>query len=359
MKKLKVGILGQGRSGFDIHVQWLKQDPAKWEIVAVADLLPERVKECADEHNARTFNNYKELLANAKEMKLDLIINATPSFLHTQATIDALEAGFDVVCEKPVATTLEDFDKMCETAQKNNKKILPFQNSRFQPAFMKIKEIIDSGKIGKLIQGRINFSNWARRWDWQCLQEFSAGNLRNTGPHPLDQAIVLFGDDTPNVFARLVSENPYGDSDNFSTVTLYGENKPTIEVVTSSFQAYPQGEMFNFGGTLGGITGTPDKITWKYYLEESAKELKQKGTWSDKRNYCQDSLEWVEESWSFKPTLGMFNLISKSFYDNAYDILVNNAPRVITLEQVRRQIGVLEEAYRQNPMTRSSKTYLS
>jgi predicted dehydrogenase len=358
VKKIRVGILGQGRSGFGIHAEWLKQDTEKWEIAAVADLLPERVKECADEHNARTFSNYKELLANAKEMKLDIIVNATPSFMHPQVTIDTLEAGFDVVCEKPMATTVEDFDKMCEIALKNNKKIYPFQNSRFQPAFIKIKEIIDSGKIGKLIQGRINFSNWSRRWDWQCLQEFSAGNLRNTGPHPLDQAVVLFGDDKPNVFARLVSENPYGDSDNFAAVTLYGDNRPTIEVVTSSFQAYPQGDMFNFGGTLGGITGTMEKVTWKYYLEESAKKLEQKGTWSDNRKYCEDSLEWVEETWSFKPTLGMFDFLCKGFYDNLYEILVNNAPRIITLEQVRRQVEVLEEAYRQNPMTKSLKTYL-
>jgi hypothetical protein len=174
----------------------------------------------------------------------------------------------------------------------------------------------------------------------------------------MDQAIVLFGESDPKVFARLVSENPWGDAENFASVTLYGDGRPTIEVVTSSFHAYPLGEMYNIGATLGGLTGSPSGLKWKYFLEESAPGHVQDGSWSDKRGYCSEKLDWVEESWSLDARLGMFDLICRGFYDNAYDILVNGAPRMIQLAEVRRQIAVMEEAHRQNPMPRMEKRFL-
>lgn len=352
MKRLRVGVMGQGRSGFSIHVKSLQKDPEKWEIAAVADEMPERLTDSAETFGAATFADYKELIANAKELELDLIVNALPSFLHPKGTIEALEAGFDVVCEKPLARTVADVDKMVATAEAGGRTLLPFQNSRFQPAFQKVLEIVESGKLGELIQVRINFSGWSRRWDWQCLQEFWGGNLLNTGPHPMDQAIVLFGDGTPNVFARLVSVNPWGDAENFVAVTIWGDNAPTIEVAVSSFQAYPQGDIYNIGGTKGGLTGSTSSLKWKYYDEKVAPVQENKGEWSPNRNYCSEKLDWIEEQWSLTSGLGMFDLICRGFYDNAYDILVNGGDRVITLDQVRRQVGVMEEAHRQNPMAR-------
>ncbi len=348
MKQLKVAILGQGRSGYNIHVRWLRNEPEKFKIVAVADLIEERTKECAEEFGAKTYRDYKELLTD-KTLELDLVINALPSTLHTEGTIAALEAGYDVVSEKPLATSVADFDKMVETAEKCGKKLLPFQNSRFQPAFQKIMSVIESGCLGDIIHARISFSGFARRWDWQTKREFSGGNLLNTGPHPMDQAIVMFGEDMPNVFARLVSNNPFGDAENFAAVTLWGKRKPTIEVIVSSFMAYPQGKIYNISGTYGGLTGDFETLEWKYFNQATAPEHPPAGIWSDNRKYCSENLDWITESWTLKSSLDNFSIISKGFYDNAYDILVNNAPRIITLDQVRRQIAAIEEAHRQNP----------
>ena len=65
MKRLRVGVMGQGRSGFNIHVKWLQKDPEKWEIVAVADEHPERMTDSAEAFGATTFSDYKDLIANA------------------------------------------------------------------------------------------------------------------------------------------------------------------------------------------------------------------------------------------------------------------------------------------------------
>ncbi len=349
MKVIRVGILGQGRSGYGIHTSWLRQDLERYKIVAVADLVAERKNE-AVELGAKAYDDYQTLLAD-KSLNLDLVVNALPSYLHPEGTLAALNAGYNVVCEKPAARTVADFDKMVATAKACGKKLLPFQNSRFQPAFKKIQSVIASGCLGRVIQVRISFSNFARRWDWQTRTDMWGGNLLNTGPHPVDQAVVLFGEATPKVFARLVSDNPYGDAENFATVTLWDKGAPTVEVVVSSFMAYPQGDMYNVQGTLGGLAGSLSALKWKYFNPETAPERphSSKGTWSDKRNYCGEKLDWHEEEWSIESDPDNLNPISNGFYDNAYGILVNDAPRVITLDQVRRQIAVMEEAHRQNP----------
>ena len=324
-----MAILGQGRSGYGIHTTWLKNDQEQFKIVAVADKMPERTKECVEDFGATAYDNYQALLDDST-LKLDLVVNALPSALHKEGTIAALKAGCHVICEKPTATSVADFDLMVKSAEECGKKILPFQNSRFQPAFQRILKVVN-------------------RWDWQTNRNMLGGNLLNTGPHPMDQAIVLFGEETPKVFARLVSDNPFGDAENFASVTLWGKNKPTIEVMVSSFMAYPQGPMYSINGTYGGLSGDFYKLNWKYFDPATAPAQKNAGTWSDNRKYCSESLQWNEESWELNTEIDNFTLISKPFYSNAYDVLVKDASRIITLEQVRRQVAATEEAHRQNP----------
>jgi scyllo-inositol 2-dehydrogenase (NADP+) len=355
---LRVGVLGQGRSGFDIHCRWLRQAGEQFQIVAVADQLADRRTQAKTELGAKTYRDYHALLAD-RRLELDLVVNALPSFLHPKGSIEALAAGHHVVCEKPLARTVADFDRMTAAARKAGRKLLPFQNSRFRPFFLKMQEVIASGKLGEIIHVRINYSGFARRWDWQTIQEYWGGNLLNTGPHPMDHAIVLFGDHMPKVCAKLVSANPYGDAENFASVMLYGKGRPTIDILVSSFLAYPQGDMYSVSGTCGGLAGGGSGLRWKYFDPAQAPKLRRAdGRWSDKRAYCVEKLPWVEDQWQFEEGK-TFDTFTKGFYDNVYDILVNKAPRVILLDQVRRQVAVMEECHRQNPMPRMARRFLN
>ena len=216
--------------------------------------------------------------------------------------------------------------------------------------------IRDSGRIVFI---RSNWSNFARRWDWQSIQEYHGGNLLNTGPHPVDHAVVLFGPRMPKVFARLASENPFGDADNFANVILYGPGAPTLEVVVSSFQAYPQGEQYNVSGTCGGLTGGAAGLRWRYFDPAAAPRHRFRGTWSDRRQYCREALPWTEESWTPpEGPLDAFQFISKGFYDSIYNVIVRGAKPVIELAQVRRQIAVMEECLRQNRLPRMKRRFL-
>jgi scyllo-inositol 2-dehydrogenase (NADP+) len=348
MKQLRVAILGQGRSGFGIHYNQLRKDVERYKVVAVADLIPERCREAAEESGAKVYSDYKDLITECHR-DIDLLVNALPSNLHVPVTIEAFKYGMNVVCEKPLARRVSDFDDMVKAGVDVGKTLLPFQNSRFQPAFQKILDVLSSGVLGELVHARISFSGFARRWDWQCLRKLDGGNLLNTGPHPVDQAVVLFGKKKPNVFARLVSKNPYGDAENFATVTLWAPESPTVEVVVSSFMAYPQGEMYNLSCTNGGLSGSLTELKWRYFIPDLAPEHSRSEGWSDNRQYCNEKLTWVEESWKIGDDQPVFDIICARFYDDAYGILVEGKERLITLEQVRSQIEVMEEAHRQNP----------
>ena len=345
---VRVAVLGQGRSGCGIHVKWLRQDE-RFRVVAVADLMPER-HDAAAEIDAKAYGEFRELLHD-RALEVDLVVNALPSDLHPAGTIAALESGRHVMTEKPAAVRVADLDRMIAAAKKADRRLLFFQNSRFNPGFVKLREVLASGKLGELIHARISYSGFARRWDWQASQEHWGGNLNNTGPHPLDMAVVLFGERTPSVFSRLASDNPFGDADNFATVSLYGNGAPLIEVLVSSFLAYPQGDQFNLSCTRGGLAGSTTQLRWKYFNPGDAPPRESMAhAWSEQRTYNSEKLPWVEESWSDTSGDELFHQLSRGVYDNVYDVLARGAEPVITHDQVRRQVGVLEECHRQNPL---------
>ena len=353
-KILNVGIAGMGRSGFDIHARWLRTAQGQYRIAAVADETPVRRAEAAKELHCRVYSHYSQLL---EDKSLDLFVNALPSFLHPKVTIAALKAGHHVVCEKPLATKVRDVDRMTTAAKNAGRVLAPFQNSRFYPFFTKIQELIASDKLGRVLHVRSNWSGFSRRWDWQTLQKMWGGNLNNTGPHPLDHAIMLFGNKKPDVFCRLHSDSgSYGDADDFSLVVLYGRGSPTVEVLISSYQAYAQGDMYSISCANGGLTGGPDGLKWRYFDPAKPPKHRLQRGWAQGRKFCSESLRWTEESWRPPKTkLDAFQQNSKAFYDNVHDVLTGNGKLVVTPAQVRRQIAVVEECHRQNLLPKLPK----
>ena len=190
MGPIRVAIIGQGRSGRNIHGNFLARVPEQYKIVAVTDPIEKRRKRGEEEYGCESYGDYKEVL---KRDDIDLIINASPSHLHVPITLDALNAGFNVLCEKPLARKVEEVDMLIEASEKAGKVLAIFQQSRYAPYFRQVRKVIDSGVLGRIVQISIKFSDFSRRWDWQCLQKNYGGSLLNTGPHPLDQALQLLG----------------------------------------------------------------------------------------------------------------------------------------------------------------------
>lgn len=359
---LRVAIGGQGRSGYKIHANWLPQASHQFKIVAVADELLERREDAAREFGARTYADWPELIAAGD---FDLFVNALPTPYHVPATIAALDAGKHVLCEKPMADRVADFDRMVAAARRNNRILAPFQNNRPQPFFEKMQEIIASGVLGKLVYIRSNWGNFARRWDWQTLQKNMGGGLRNTGPHAIDQALTLFGyDRPPSVFCRMDCNNPFGaDADDHCTITLYDPDRksPQIDLIISGYMAYPQGDMYTVYGTYGGLSGGFSALRWRYFDPANAPQQEMWG-WSVDRQYPHEELPWEEYTWTLEKeqnrnavgyTLRSLQSGPEKLYNNLYEAITKGAELLVTLDQVRTQIAVMEECLQQNPLPKN------
>ena len=351
---IRVGIIGQGRSGYSIHCEHLKTVPKQFKIVAVVDHIEDRRKRAEQEFGCDTYSDYRELL---KRDDIDLIVNSTLSHMHVPVTVDILNAKFNVLCEKPLARKAEEVDMLIDTAKKSGKVFAIYQQSRFAPYFTQVRKVIDSGVLGRIVQVSIAFNGFARRWDWQCIQKFNGGNLLNTGPHPLDQALQLFGTDImPEVFCVMDRCNTFGDAEDYVKLILKGEGRPLIDLEISSCCAYPS-FTYNVQGTRGGLKGNMTHIDWKYFKEEEAPEqhltMEPLKTPEGKPAYCGEKLNWYEESWDIpEEEKNLFNTISSKYYNMLYKTLTTGAPLEVTPQQVRQQIAVIEECHRQNPLSK-------
>lgn len=351
MKKIRVAIIGQGRSGYGIHGKHLMTDTRRFQIAAVVDPIKERRDRAAQACGAEVYKDHKALL---KREDLELVINATPSRLHVPVTLEFLKAGFNVLSEKPFAGKAKDVDTMIAAAKKSETLLAIYQQSRFAPYFEQIRKVIDSGVLGKIVQVSCAFNGFSRRYDWQTLTECMGGNLLNTGPHPMDQVLQLFGTDVmPKVYCEMRSAVSYGDADDHVFIALTGKDRPLVHLEISSCCAYPC-FTYNLYGTLGGLKGGMQELEWRYYNPKEAPKLKLIKKPLDGPDglpaYCSDSLRWYTKKWRVpKAKRNLFEYMSGRFYAMLYKTLTTGAPLEITPEQVRQQIAVIEECHRQNP----------
>lgn len=353
MKKLNVAIIGQGRSGRDIHGAFLHTDEAKerFTVVAIVEEIESRRLRAKEEFNVPVFEKYTELFTSG--IDIDLVVNSSYSALHAPISMDLLEHGYNVLCEKPVCHTVEEFDALVAASEKAGKFFGVFQQSRFAPYYVQVKKVIDSGVLGRLVDVDIRFNGYARRWDWQTVLANNGGSLRNTGPHPLDQALNILNDyeHMPTVFCKMDYANTFGDAEDYCKLILTAPEKPLIDLTISCCDGYPTCT-YKIHGTRGSLKGNMQHIEWKYYDAENAPEqhLVASGPISKPDGtpaYCTEKLTWTEDSWDGDPN-GAFDTAVAAYYKVMYEHLVNGGELVVTLPQVRQQVQVYVEAHRQN-----------
>lgn len=351
MKKLNVAVIGQGRSGRDIHGEYLlNKGKELYNVVAVVDALEIRRNRAKEEFGCDVYETYQELF-NRKD--IDLVINSTFSHMHPSVTIDLLNHGFNVIVEKPMARCRKECDEMIEAAKKNNVKLMVFQQARFASYFTKLKEIINSGVLGRIIQINVNYSNFGRRWDWQTSQRFYGGSLLNTAPHPLDQILELLGyeDVDYNFFSKFDMVNTYGDAEDYVKLIINMPGKPLIDLEVSSCDCYKE-YMYKVQGSNGGLIINSNEFKCKYFDPEKASEhtldLETLVGKNGHPDYCSEKLEWTEVSEKFEG--GVFTEATADLYRNVYEHITEDKPLVVTPEQIRTEITLIEQIHAANPL---------
>ena len=336
---IRVGVAGLGRSGWNIHCNAFGKLPEHYQVVAVTDPDTARMSEANAKFGCAMHASFDALI---NDPNVELVVVATPSKFHAHNTIAALQAGKAVVCEKPFATSANEADQVVKVAQTTGKLVAPFQNRRFAPDYLKVREIIASGKLGRISQIRAAVHGFGRRWDWQTLREFGGGELNNTGPHFLDQLLDLLGDGEPELFCHLDRALTSGDADDCAKVILRIPGRPLVELEISKANAYPQ-KNWTIMGTSGSLTGSLTELTWKYvdFSKMPPRPVDRSPASSD-RKYNKEEYNFVEETWKASPEESD---LAGNFYRSLYQTIRNGQPLVVTPQSARRQIHIIQRCH--------------
>jgi scyllo-inositol 2-dehydrogenase (NADP+) len=341
---IKVGIAGLGRSGWDIHARALDQLPDQFRVVAVCDLDPARQEEAKDRFDCLAYGDYADLVADSA---VELMVVATPSHLHAGDTVAALRAGKHAIVEKPMAADLAGVDEMLAAATKTGRILTVNQNRRYSADFLKVKEIIEAGVLGRIVQINIKVNRFARRWDWQTLKKYGGGDLNNTGAHFIDMAMLLIDDPEPEVFCHMENTPLYaGDAESHIKVILKAKSGPLVDLEITNTCAYPQ-DTWLVMGTQGTLTGGRGTIRWKYFDPAEAPPLVLDTKPTPDRSYNREELPWQEESATIVHD-GRRDM--QQLYRDLYAAIREGAPLVITPESVRRQVAILERCRDLSPV---------
>jgi UDP-N-acetyl-2-amino-2-deoxyglucuronate dehydrogenase len=193
LDKLKFAVIGCGRIA-SRHADIISSIA---ELSAVCDVKEDRAKALAEKYSCRYYKNIEELLAGEKN--IDVVSVCTPNSLHARHTILSLDAGRHVLCEKPMAITTADCNKMIQAAGKSKKSLFIVKQNRFNPPVAELKKLIDDGKLGKILSVELNcFWNrtdeYYKQSDWKGKKSLDGGTLFTQFSHFIDLMYWLAGD---------------------------------------------------------------------------------------------------------------------------------------------------------------------
>jgi predicted dehydrogenase len=198
-KHVRVGIIGTGGIARFAHIPGYKAQQDV-EIVAFCDVVPGRAEAAAKEFGVpKAYTDFCEMLAKEQ---LDAVSVCTPNAAHKDATIAALQAGCHVLCEKPIAMTLQQGQEMVAAAKKAGKTLQVGLNSRFMPEALTVKRFVDAGEFGKMYYGEAVYlrRRGIPNWGVFTQKELQGGGaLIDIGVHVLDRTLWLMGNPKPVV----------------------------------------------------------------------------------------------------------------------------------------------------------------
>ncbi|ADL13618.1 Gfo/Idh/MocA family protein [Acetohalobium arabaticum] len=298
--RLGFGIIGCGRIS-PKHVEGIINNYDEAELVAVSDLVPEKMDEAVDyfkeyiedderlkkeinaDQNIKKYEDYKELL---KDDEVDVVTIATETGYHAEITIDALNAGKHVIVEKAMALSTKDADRMIETADKKGLKLAVCHQNRFNPTVQQLREALQKDRFGRLVHA-VASVRWNRNDeyynmdDWHGTLALDGGILMNQCIHNIDMLCWMMGDvervtAETDTFLRDIETEDAG-------MAVVRFKNGAIGLIEGTVCVYPRNleETFNIFGEQGTVRlagiAMNEIIDWKFAdgAEDEAEKMKE------------------------------------------------------------------------------------
>ncbi|HLY71167.1 MAG TPA: Gfo/Idh/MocA family oxidoreductase [Puia sp.] len=330
MNKMKFAIIGCGRIAHR-HAEHINN---MGKLIAVCDVIKQKANELSKKYNAKSYYSVDELLANEKE--IEVVSVCSPNGLHAEHSIKALNAGFHVLCEKPMAISVYDCGEMIKAAEHANKRLFAIKQNRFNPPVEAVKKIIDEGKLGKIYSVQLSCF-WNRNLDyyadsWRGTKKLDGGTLYTQFSHFIDLLYWMIGD-VKNVEAYTSNYAHKGtiEFEDTGVVILEFHNGAigTLNYTVNSFERNMEGSL-----TIFGERGTV-KIGGQYLNELEYQNI---------NGYKIENLTEGNKPNNYGSYYGSMSNHDK-VYKNLIDVLSNNASISTSAFEGLKTVEIIDKIY--------------
>ncbi|MBC6113076.1 Gfo/Idh/MocA family oxidoreductase [Pedobacter fastidiosus] len=334
-KIITAGLMAYGMSGKVFHAPFLNAHSG-FNLKAITERSQKKAQQ--DYPNVISYNSIDELL-NDDEIEL-MVIN-TPNNLHYEHSKLALQKGKNILVEKPFTATTTQAKELFELADQVGKQIFFYQNRRWDSDFASVKKVLESGKIGKLIEMHLRYDRYRNVIGPKAFKENpveASGLLYDLGPHLLDQVISLFG--KPLSYHKVTGKNRVGTLvDDYFTIQLSYPNSVNVFVTSSMLVVNPQ-----VAFVLHGIDGSFIKQRADIQEEQLLAGMKLTDNGYGIEPKGKDGIlttidaEGNKSEEIIPSEVGNYLLL----FEAVYQALINNKPYPVTRENVLTQLEIIE-----------------
>ena len=328
--KIRFAIVGCGRIA-QRHAEHITNFG---ELTAVCDIVQDKAETLGKEYAVKTYQNIDDLLKS--ETETDVVSICSPNGLHAEHTIKALNAGFHVLCEKPMAINVHDCGRMIQAAEKNNRRLFAIKQNRFNPPVAEVKRLIDNGTLGKIQSVQLSCF-WNRNFDyyegsWKGTKDIDGGTLYTQFSHFIDLLYWMIGDvKSAKGIGRNFAHQGIIEFEDAGVVILEFHNGAigTINYTVNSFAGNMEGSL-----TIFGDKGTV-KIGGQYLNELEYQRIE---------NHKIENLPEGNKANSYGTYQGSMSNHDK-VYENVIDVLQNGTSINTSSFEALKTVEIIDKIY--------------
>jgi scyllo-inositol 2-dehydrogenase (NADP+) len=336
---VRVGLIGFGLAGQAFHAPVIR-GVRGMELACILERHTNNAKQRYPE--VRIARSLDEMLS---DKTINLVVVATPNDTHFSYTKAALEAGRDVVVDKPLTPNFAEAEQLARLAAERGRLFTVYQDRRWDGAFLTVKKLVQSGALGTVMEYEARFDRFrldAKPNAWREKSDFpAAGVLWDLGPHLIDGALVLFGEPISIWCSAFCQRESSTVDDAFD---VYMEYPRTRVLLHARIIAYAPSHHLLLHGTEGSFV--------KYGMDPQEEILRGPN--------CPDGLDWGK-NWGLEPEAkwGTLTRVNekprkvetergdyRGFYVNVTQAIENNAPLEVTPDQALRTMRALVLAHK-------------